>query len=58
MFAAELLMPEAAVRSAWTELVTDDPDRREKALDELIDVSASAMGWRLDSFALVQDRPA
>lgn len=52
VFAAELLMPEPAVRSAWHELgdVTACASR--------FDVSPTAMRWRLYSFALVRERPA
>jgi hypothetical protein len=51
VFAAELLMPEQAVRDAWRE----SPDVDSCAA--LFDVSPSAMGWRLYSFGLVAERP-
>jgi hypothetical protein len=52
VFAAELLMPEPAVRQSWAAL----PD-----IDKLaarFDVSALAAQWRLYSFGLVERRPA
>jgi hypothetical protein len=52
VFAAELLMPEQAVRAGWEDLGTPD------ALASRFDVSPSAMGWRLFSFGLLQERPA
>jgi Zn-dependent peptidase ImmA (M78 family) len=51
VFAAELLMPELAVRAAWAELRSAD------ALAPRFDVSPSAMRWRLYSFGLLPDRP-
>jgi Zn-dependent peptidase ImmA (M78 family) len=51
IFAAELLMPEPAVRSAWHELGDAD------ALAARFDVSPLAMRWRLYSFGLVADPP-
>ncbi len=60
VFAAELLMPEEAVRSAWGELVAQS----HKAANEAIaacarrfDVSPTAMQWRLYAFGLVEERP-
>ena len=52
VFAAELLMPEAAVREAWASL--GDPDECARWFD----VSPSAMRWRLYSFGFVAERPA
>jgi Zn-dependent peptidase ImmA (M78 family) len=52
VFAAELLMPEPAVREAWAEFA--DTDR----LAGRFDVSPSAMRWRLYSFDLVPEAPA
>ena len=49
VFAAELLMPEPAVRSAWN----GDPD----ACAERFDVSGEAMRWRLYNLGLVDDHP-
>ena len=49
VFAAELLMPEAAVRASWEELGSAD------ALASRFDVSPSAMRWRLYSFGLVAE---
>ena len=46
VFAAELLMPEAAVREAWSR--QQDVD----ALARTFDVSPLALGWRLYSFDL------
>jgi Zn-dependent peptidase ImmA (M78 family) len=51
VFAAELLMPEPAIRAGWEELGSAD------ALASRFDVSPSAMRWRLYSFGLVDDRP-
>jgi Zn-dependent peptidase ImmA (M78 family) len=52
VFAAELLMPESAVRQAWEELedVGDCATR--------FDVSPTAMQWRLYSHGLIEERPA
>jgi hypothetical protein len=52
VFAAELLMPEDAVRAAWDEA----PDA--EACARRFDVSPLAMRWRLYGFGLVQERPA
>ena len=52
IFAAELLMPEPAVRAEW---------RRSGARDALaaaFGVSAQAIGWRLYSFGLASEQPA
>jgi uncharacterized protein DUF955 len=51
VFAAELLMPETAVRAAWQEAgeIQSCADR--------FDVSADAMHWRLYSFDLVPTGP-
>jgi hypothetical protein len=51
VFAAELLMPEPAVRAGWEELGSAD------ALASRFDVSPSAMSWRLFSFGLLTERP-
>jgi IrrE N-terminal-like domain len=51
VFAAELLMPEAVVRSTWAEL--SDVARAAARLD----VSQSAMGWRLFNLGLVAEKP-
>jgi hypothetical protein len=51
VFAAELLMPEPAVRVAWADL--EDI----AACAALFDVSPTAMHWRLFAFGLVADRP-
>ena len=51
VFAAELLMPEPAVREAWDEL--EDV----AACATRFDVSPTAMQWRLFAFDLVADRP-
>src|SRR5687768_6972367 len=50
--AAELLMPEPAVREAWD----DVPDV--SACAARFDVSPTAMQWRLYSFGLVEEEPA
>jgi Zn-dependent peptidase ImmA (M78 family) len=51
VFAAELLMPEPAVREAWDELgdVASCAAR--------FDVSPTAMQWRLYGFDLVDEKP-
>ena len=59
VFAAELLMPEPAVRTAWAALV---PDGHEEgicvaACAKRFDVSPTAMRWRLYGFGLVAERP-
>lgn len=51
VFAAELLMPEPAVRTAWDDLGAPDE------LASRFDVSPSAMRWRLYSFGLVAEPP-
>jgi Zn-dependent peptidase ImmA (M78 family) len=51
VFAAELLMPEDAVRQAWAE--TGEVD----ACAARLDVSPTAMTWRLYSFGLVEAAP-
>ena len=51
MFAAELLMPEPAVRAVWSKL-EDVP-----ACAASFDVSPTAMQWRLYSFGLADERP-
>ena len=51
IFAAELLMPEPAVRAGWDELGSAE------SLASRFDVSPSAMRWRLYSFGLIADRP-
>jgi hypothetical protein len=51
VFGAELLMPEEAVRKVWAE--TGEVD----ACAARLDVSPTAMGWRLYSFGLVEFRP-
>lgn len=52
IFASELLMPEAAVRAAWEE--TPEVE----SVSARLDVSPSAMVWRLFNVGLVQERPA
>jgi hypothetical protein len=51
VFAAELLMPEPAVRAAWEELGDV------AACAARFDVSPTAMQWRLFSFGLSEHRP-
>ena len=51
VFAAELLMPEPAVRDVWSELGDV------AACAARFDVSPTAMQWRLFSFGLVVERP-
>jgi hypothetical protein len=51
VFAAELLMPEPAVREAWSELGDV------AACAARFDVSPTAMQWRLYAFGLVEERP-
>jgi len=52
VFAAELLMPEPAVRAAWEEL------GEVAACAARFDVSPTAMHWRLYSFGYVDRRPS
>ena len=52
VFAAELLMPEPAVRAVWEELEEVD------ACATRFDVSPTAIHWRLFGFALLDDPPA
>jgi hypothetical protein len=52
VFAAELLMPEPAVRAAWEEL------RDVEVCARYFDVSPTAMHWRLYSFGFVTGMPA
>jgi Zn-dependent peptidase ImmA (M78 family) len=52
VFAAELLMPEPAVRSAFS------PADSVEAMAARFDVSKEAMHWRLYNFGLVEERPA
>jgi Zn-dependent peptidase ImmA (M78 family) len=56
VFAAELLMPEHAVRGAWASLVTDRHEEEEAVAvcAERFDVSPTAMRWRLYGFGMVQ----
>jgi Zn-dependent peptidase ImmA (M78 family) len=51
VFAAELLMPEPAVRAVWREF------NDVAACATRFDVSLTAMQWRLFAFDLVADRP-
>jgi hypothetical protein len=51
IFAAELLMPESAVREAWAR------EADIEACATLLDVSPLAMHWRLHSFGIVKARP-
>ena len=51
VFAAELLMPEPAVRSAWVELAEI------ATCAARFDVSPTAMQWRLYGFGLVAEGP-
>jgi hypothetical protein len=59
VFAAELLMPEPAVRAAWAERPADRLEEGEAvaACAERFDVSPTAMRWRLYGFDLVEERP-
>jgi Zn-dependent peptidase ImmA (M78 family) len=52
VFAAELLMPEPAVRAAWG--ATSEID----AVAERFGISRLAAHWRLYGFGLVGERPA
>jgi len=58
IFASELLMPEAAVRAAWEEIVAQSHEDPAAAMAERLDVSPSAMGWRLFNLGLVGEKPA
>lgn len=51
VFAAELLMPETAVREAWSKLLDT------AACAARFDVSPTAMQWRLVSFELLSREP-
>ena len=52
IFASELLMPEGAVRAAW------EKTPEVESVSAPLDVSPSAIGWRLFNLGLVQERPA
>jgi Zn-dependent peptidase ImmA (M78 family) len=52
VFAAELLMPEPAVRAAW------EREPEIAACAERFGVSGEAMHWRLYDLGLVEERPA
>ena len=58
IFASELLIPEAAVRVAWDELVTQSSGDPEAVMATRLDVSPLAMAWRLFNLGLVGARPA
>jgi hypothetical protein len=65
VFAAELLMPEPAVRQAWAELLARSGKRSGPELAAAVtacarrfDVSPTAMQWRLYAFGLVEEHPA
>ncbi len=57
IFASELLMPEAAVRMVWREFAAQTHEDPPAAIAERLDVSPSAMRWRLFNLGLVGDRP-
>jgi hypothetical protein len=52
VFAAELLMPEPAVRAEWPRAESTE------ALARRFGVSEEAMGWRLYNLGVVEERPA
>lgn len=65
VFAAELLMPEPAVREVWAELLARSDERSGPELAAAVtacarrfDVSPTAMQWRLYAFGLVDEQPA
>jgi Zn-dependent peptidase ImmA (M78 family) len=59
IFATELLMPAAAVRAAWAELVAQSHKvTPAAAMAARLDASPSAMGWRLFNPGLVDEKPA
>jgi hypothetical protein len=58
IFASELLMPEAAVRAAWDEIVAQSHVDPVAATAARLDVSPSAMGWRLFNLGLVVGPPS
>ena len=58
IFASELLMPEAAVRATWGEVETEGHEDHAAAMAARLDVSPSAMGWRLFNLGLVGEKPA
>ena len=57
IFASELLMPEEAVRAAWGEIEAEGHEDPAAAMAARLDVSPSAMGWRLFNLDLVKERP-
>ncbi len=57
IFASELLMPEPAVRAAWKELVAQSHEDPAAMMAERLDVSPSAMGWRLFNLGLLSEKP-
>lgn len=57
IFASELLMPEAAVRTVWEEITTQGQEDPVEVAAAGLDVSPSAMGWRLFNLGLVGVRP-
>ena len=57
IFASALLMPEDAVRAAWEEIVAQSHEDPAVAMAARLDVSPSAMGWRLFNLGLVGERP-
>jgi len=58
IFAAELLMPEAAVRAVWGEIVAQSHEDPVAAVAQRFDVSPTAMGWRLYSAGLRKRPPS
>lgn len=59
IFATELLMPEAAVRAAWGEFEAQSHEGDPAAaMAARLDVSPSAMGWRLFNLGLSKTKPA
>ena len=59
IFASELLMPEEAVRAAWEELECQSfGEDAAAAVAARLDVSPSAMGWRLFNLGLIEEKPA
>jgi Zn-dependent peptidase ImmA (M78 family) len=55
VFGAELLMPEEAVRAAWSQHGELRPEDAVLEVAALFDVSLAAMQWRLFSFGLSGD---
>jgi hypothetical protein len=58
IFASQLLMPESSVREVWDEPAVQHHPYPVEAVAARLDVSPSAMGWRLFNLGLVEVRPS